>query len=194
MANMKLLAVFTRMVEDVEHTSVGHPSAGLRPEGLKPALRDPIWERLGPQGSGVGGVVGFLEEVALRWGLAEPTRQPDQLPPPLPGPGRAPALRIPPAHAQQDPLDRVEPDPTFFAAPMPRHCGPSGPCLPAGPGDPQRTEFTPNPSAEAPPGDRAIPHLLARRRDAGLEPAALCPRRSAEFKPPAYETLLFVHE
>lgn len=95
MANMKLLAVFTRMVEDVEHTSVGHPSAGLRPEGLKPALRDPIWERLGPQGSWVGGVVGFLEEVALRWGLAEPTRQPDQLPRPCQGLGAPPLYGSP---------------------------------------------------------------------------------------------------
>lgn len=103
MANINLRAFFPRMVEDVEHTSVGHLSAGLPPEGLRPVLRDPIWQRLGPQGGGVGGVVGFLEEVALRWGLAEPTRQPDQLPPPLPGPGRGPALRIPSVHAQQDP-------------------------------------------------------------------------------------------
>ena len=58
--------------------------------GLRPALRDPIWERLGLQGGGAGGAVGFLEEVALRWGFAEPTGQPDRLPPLLPGPGRAP--------------------------------------------------------------------------------------------------------
>ena len=29
----------------------------------------------------MGGAVGFLEEVALRWGFAEPTGQPDRLPP-----------------------------------------------------------------------------------------------------------------
>nr|CAI9692837.1 unnamed protein product [Rangifer tarandus platyrhynchus] len=103
MANIKLRDVFTRMVEDVEHTSVGHPSCGPPAGGTQAGAARSDRERLGPQGGGVGGVVGFLEEVALRWGLAERTRQPDQLPPPLPGPGRAPALRIPSAHAQQDP-------------------------------------------------------------------------------------------
>lgn len=42
-----------------------------------------------------------------------------------------------------------------------------------------------------PSGDRDVPHLPARRHDAGLDPA-LCPWRSAELQPPAYETLLFV--
>lgn len=144
----------------------------------------------------MSGAVGFLEEVALRWGFAEPTGQPDRL---SPAPARAwarpPLYGSPLPTAKETPLprDRVEPDPTFFTVPMPRHCGPSGPGIPGWAWSPQRTELTPHSFAEAPSWDRDVHHLPARRHDAGLDPA-LCPRRSAELQPPAYETLLFVLE
>ena len=51
-------------------------------------------------------------------------------PRPCQGLGAPPLYGSPLSTLNKTPLDRVEPDPTFFALPMPRHCGPSGPCPP----------------------------------------------------------------
>lgn len=62
-----------------------------------------------------------------------------------------------PRPTRPPPPDHVEPDPTFFAVPMPRHCGPSGPCIPGW--------------AWSPPAHEAHPSLL--RQGTATSPTCL---------------------
>lgn len=70
--------------------------------------------------------------------------------PQLPGPGRAPARRLHPLPLDTSPLDGVEPDPAFFAAPLPTDCPALGlqPPLAAGSVTPGTTGAGPLPGPE----------------------------------------------
>eukprot|EP00069_Balaena_mysticetus_P013592 bmy_10323T0 len=128
-----------------------------------------------PIEAGAGGGAAFLEEAALRWALQDGPGDGTDPPRPCQALGAPPLDGYPLPTPDTSPLDGVEPDPAFFAAPLP------GDRPAAGPLHPRRG---PEPARPAVPGASWRPPASLTRTTARWAPdaAAAAPARGAALR------------